>query len=764
MSMRIKCPCGQLLTTTQASVAKHVRCPNCQQVLRVPAAKPAAEVLVDTFSAPARSSSQAASPSRASDPLHRNPHHHATRPKPNSPRPSRWMPGAIVAATMMGMIGVGIIAIWLLWAERDGVVDPITSNFEPIANIEKGERVNRENVAGENEFGARLPNPASVGRDANETAMLRIADQFVRHARENERKEAVAMIDSKLFYSRLYSANGSYEAMLNEIPVAKLLGNFGSYALDGAAVGGRRHWDVIGVSEFDGLPGVVLRYYVETKPPLEPLLEPALFDRMASMVSYDQFTQAAGNLLSKEGENTSQFDRYYLSEHMIHQAFPARAGYMMMVFDFQTETPKLVDLVNVMGQSPLSKSGAHVFLADFQMLGVKGSKDRYGTKPTQLSVYGISDAPGGAAWTRGDAEDERRAKQKLADEAARAAQKRPVRLAKLAQAYFKSDPSLDEELSDFRRDFPNDLGFEMAIVFAKMGSKNPTFTEAKDARVVTAAKTLFERWDDPFFLYVQALAASQNGDRVESDALFHRCIASGFATTDLFIQRLQVAVDESNVENILATLRQWSDAWALDDSSPHQEKRDRVASAYAKLEKSMNPDPTVGEVLRGGRGGPMGGRGGPMGGRGGRMGASNPRFAESPIQPEFGNPQESRPGGDRSGYGGPNGNRMGGRNAMGRDSAMGQPPIPSGRHVPSPMTGPQVVIKISSNHEFSGNDIAKGLAGKLGIRGYQFSQSNQAATLTLSYSGTLDSIAKAIDFGNVESADEKSKTITVVIP
>ncbi|MEZ6086541.1 MAG: hypothetical protein R3C05_00590 [Pirellulaceae bacterium] len=80
------------------------------------------------------------------------------------------------------------------------------------------------------------------------------------------------------------------------------------------------------------------------------------------------------------------------------------------------------------------------------------------------------------------------------------------------------------------------------------------------------------------------------------------------------------------------------------------------------------------------------------------------------------------------------------------------------------MTGPKVVVKISSKHSFKGNDLVKPLSSKLGVKGFQFSQSNNNASLTLSYSGTAQSVADAITFGKVDSVDEASRTVTVTIP
>ncbi len=189
------------------------------------------------------------------------------------------------------------------------------------------------------------------------------------------------MIDAKLFHARLYSSKGSYEAMTEDIPAAKLLSNFGGYALDGARVGGHRHWQIIGISEFERSPGVVLRYYVEPQSPLDALTDAKLFNRLGAVISYEQLSQKASQLFTSDGQKTSQFDHYSLSGHAIYQAFPARAGYMMLVFDKSQSDPKLVDLVNVLGQAPLSRTGSHVFLEDYHTIG---GLDR--AKPTAQSV------------------------------------------------------------------------------------------------------------------------------------------------------------------------------------------------------------------------------------------------------------------------------------------------------------------------------------------------------------------------------------------
>jgi len=648
---------------------------------------------------------------------------------------------AIVAGIVIGLSGAAVWLLMPLFVDSERVEDNFTP-LEPIAS---------SNIAASKLIDAPEGKPAGsaalAGRNDNESAMLAVAEQFLKHARQNEHHEAIAMIDAKLFHTRLYSSKGSYEAMTNDISATKLLSNFGSYAIDGAPVGGRRHWQVIGTSAFDGNPGVVLRYYVEPQSPLQAMTDPKLFNRLGAMVTYDQISQKASNLFTGDGQKTSQFDRIDLSSHGIRKAFPSRAGYMMLVFDCQEATPRLVDLVNVLGQAPLSRTGAHVFLADYRMFGGFGARERYSTKPSTISVYGISDGTSGASWDANDPGAEQRVKQKAAEEAAAVEQKRPRRLEKLVESWRQGAPSLNAELSAFRSDFPNDLGFELAIVLDKMAAPTPTFTPTDETFIVPATRALYEQWRDPFFLYVEALCALGNGRQADADALFAKCTAAGFAATEYFITRIQSAVDRTDTAAIVATLEEWNRAAATDGSVPLPEQLGKLARSYEELDRALNPQPTVGEMM-------AGGMRGPAGSRGGRPGFANERFSGSP---DMANPSDQP-------FGGGAPPQSSGSPFSQRDGMPPRPGFGAGPSKPPEPSGPQVVIKITSSRGFDGNQILMALGKKLGTQNYNFSQSNQTATFNLSFAGPFQEVVKAIDFGTIDATDEAARTITVTIP
>jgi hypothetical protein len=580
--------------------------------------------------------------------------------------------------------------------------------------------------------------------------MLAVTEQFLKHARQNEHHEAIAMIDAKLFHTRLYSAKGSYEAMKKDISATKLLKNFSGYALDGAPVGGRRHWQVIGTSKFDGNPGVVVRYYVEPQSPLKALTEPKLFNRLGAMVTYDQVSEKAPNLFTGDGQKKSAFDQLNLSEHAIRKAFPSRAGYMMLVFDFQEATPRLVDLVNVLGQAPLSRTGAHVFLADYRVFGGSGPRETYGTKPSNLSLYGLSDGTSGATWDANDPAAKQRVMQMIADEEAAVERLRPRRLEKLVELFHRNDQSLNAELTAFRSDFPDDLGFELAIVLTKMANPTRTFTPAEEALIVPATKALYAQWNDPFFLYVEALCALGNNRQADAEALFAKCTAAGFSTTEYFMTRIQSAVDRSDRAAIVATLEEWNRAAATEGLTPVPETLAMLAKRYEELDRTLNPQPTIGEMM-------AGGARGPRGPRGSRPGMANDQFSASPETAE--NFNQPTGGGNRS---------QNPSSPFSQPNAMGPPPgfRPGPRQPPTPTapTGPQVIIKITSSKGFDGNQLAKELAQKLGTQNFNFSQSNQTATLNISFPGPLQAVVDQIDFGKVDSREEATRTIHVTIP
>lgn len=749
MPIRLKCACGQLLNVQKSSIGKKVRCPSCQAVLQVPASVAPAKPVSDPFAdIPPPKTSRGPMPS-ATRPL-QSPRTRPTRPKPNSNHGGLIKIAAVAGGILVGLIGVVGACVWLVLPLFEGT-PRVEDNFTPLAPESIASTAANKPM---DASASTPPSPAVlVGRNANESAMLAVTEQFLKHARQNEPHEAIAMIDAKLFHTRLYSAKGSYEAMQKDISATKLLKNFSGYALDGAPVGGRRHWQVIGTSQFDGNPGVVVRYYVEPQSPLKALTEPKLFNRLGAMVTYEEVSEKARNLFTGDGQKKSAFDQLNLSGHAIRKAFPARAGYMMLVFDFQEATPRLVDLVNVLGQAPLSRTGAHVFLADYQVYGGRGPRETYGTKPSNLSLYGLSDGTSGATWDANDPAAEQRVMQMIADEEAAVERLRPRRLEKLVELFHRNDPSLNAELTTFRSDFPDDLGFEMAIVLDKMANPTPTFTPAEEALIVPATKALYAQWNDPFFLYVEALCALGNSRQADADSLFAKCTAAGFSTTEYFMMRIQSAVDRSDTAAIVATLEEWNRTAATEGLAPEPETLAMLAKSYEELDRILNPQPTIGEMM-------AGSARGPMGPRGSRPGIANDQFSASP---ETSGPSgQTFGGGDRSqGPSSPFSQRNGMGPPPGFRTDPNRPPATTGPPAP---TGPQVIIQITSSKGFDGNQLAKELAQKLGTQNFNFSQNNQTATLNIAFPGPLQAVVDQIDFGKVDSREEATRTIHVTIP
>ena len=75
-----------------------------------------------------------------------------------------------------------------------------------------------------------------------------------------------------------------------------------------------------------------------------------------------------------------------------------------------------------------------------------------------------------------------------------------------------------------------------------------------------------------------------------------------------------------------------------------------------------------------------------------------------------------------------------------------------------------MIVKISSQKQFKGNELAKALAEKLGAKNFRYSQGGNNGTLTIAYEGSLKSVTEAIEFGSVQSSDETARTITITIP
>ncbi|MEZ6086540.1 MAG: hypothetical protein R3C05_00585 [Pirellulaceae bacterium] len=498
MSLRVKCPCGQVLSAPDNAAGKRVRCPKCQALLQVPAPAPMVAELFEPgpFESQTFDAEPFASAGDGFDDL----------PQQNAPAPSYYQSAAgshpkrayrgifVGLAIAIGVLGLISIGAWLAWNfAAPYVADAMKGDemeFEPLSEV-SGEAstsglpvgVDGSDALAGGDASLNAPAAPLQGRNATETAMLELANRFVTFANANKHKEAVGMIDAKMFHSRLYSSKGSYEAMKKDIPAGKLLSNFANYALDGETNDGKRHWKVIGLSKYDGTPGVILRYYVDPETARGVLESDSMYDRLMPLVTYPEFKQAAEGAFAKLNLEASHFDRYRLDSHAIHNAFPQRAGYMMLVIDCQEAAPRLVDLVNVLGDAPLSRTGALVFLDDYHTFGGFGERETYGTQPITATIFGVTPQSGAIVWSSNDKDGERRAKEKAA--AAQEAIERlmPYRLPLLIGAARQNSPNLEAELAAFRQDFPNDFRFDMGLVFSLMSSSKPKFNAASDKLV-----------------------------------------------------------------------------------------------------------------------------------------------------------------------------------------------------------------------------------------------------------------------------------------
>ena len=80
------------------------------------------------------------------------------------------------------------------------------------------------------------------------------------------------------------------------------------------------------------------------------------------------------------------------------------------------------------------------------------------------------------------------------------------------------------------------------------------------------------------------------------------------------------------------------------------------------------------------------------------------------------------------------------------------------------MTGTVTKIQLTASGRFNPNQLAKPIADKLKISSYQSSRNGNTGTITLSYAGPIESLRQLIDFGDIESVDEDTRTIHVRLP
>ncbi|XZE44509.1 hypothetical protein SH467x_004118 [Pirellulaceae bacterium SH467] len=594
---------------------------------------------------------------------------------------------------------------------------------------------------------------------------LEIAEKFANYAKQGWSNAAIRMMSERRFDKRqLEGPTPSYEAIMQHVPGGKALVHFSTKLFESTPYDDRfRHWRVLGESKFMGQPAVLLRYYADPDSPLKRFISYDKLEKDIKVITLEELQQAAPELKfpvqgRKQGRDSQFPDTFTF--------LPPRFGYMLLVLEPEEDGLHLVDLVNVMGQVPLSQVCASIFLQDWRVTlnGPSGRPNnaellKRAEKEGKMerSIYGSSPRqehrsithewiPTPRLWylppAPEDALELDESEQWLKDWIAERPESRTVHLVKIPHALERDSAEAAHLIAEFQRHHPGDPGADLAVMTFVMTPLQPRLPESLLPVIDQSATRLYETYRDPMMLYVRALVHEAKGDWPASERFLKQASAEGFLATRTVMAPYEKAIDRGDKETALAALREISAYWATAALNRTSEMTDQISNAWARAQnladRSGGGD-SASNSSEAAKDTPEGWKQTRE-----RVKARRNRDNSPPqTRPDYIDPQMSAGFGDES------------TRKLGAGSP--QSSVPAGG-------AGKVLFIIQSKSRFDPNSLVQKLTTRLGTKNHQMSGSGNAARITVGFSGSLDEAAAAVDFGKVIAKDIPSRTITVELP
>ena len=800
MSVQFRCPCGASLRSNASMAGKKVTCPKCGKGLMIKGQQ------AETIEPNEPKRPKAPEPSLAPETYDPFPSQAPTQsyaspslggPMVNRPKKAaRKAPAWLVPVALGALAILGAAAGYALFGPKAS----ISSAFRPAENASKDpsgatQRASEPSPPGATSGAKSGANGgagpeqgfvafASLGpeKSTSSSPAIQVAEEFIGFARKGQSDRAVKMIAPEDFDKRQKDgASASWEAIMKDLEAPRVLNHMVSGSLESTPLNDSfRHWRVLGETEYQGEPAVLLRYYSDPEYPRELITgsgrfdQPAKLEKLAKTMTFDEFNAVAEDLIY--GTKSSQVgvtpDRPETLGFL-----PPRFGYVMLILEPTAQRPKVVDIVNVLGQVPMSQIAGAIYLKSWQVISTGGGSEseykarldkaaRIGKKA--FSIYGTVPGPadstlapqllsGPELWYRWPKEKnagkdpfEETIEKSLNEWLSNQTASRTTRLVQIAQSLQTKPELAPEWINKFRDAHAGDPGADLAVISFAMTSIEPRMPESLLGVIDDSAERLYKTFNDPFMLYVRALVQQARGDSAGAQKRLAEANRAGFISMRMLREPFEEALKREDKPSVMAALKQIAKYWSqadLDKSGSYVPQFRDAWNVAKQNAEGVNSDLVQRDPISGGLG-----RRGPTSSRGG----GDPR-----------QPPTDRPGG-QAGPGGPAG--PGGASVPGRPSNLNgertRPGSPGGfGPAPPAIEGSRsvrFVIQTKTSADFAA--ILEKLKQKLGTGNFQMSASGNSATITLGFEGPFQEAVTAVDFGKVTKQDEASRTITVEAP
>jgi hypothetical protein len=624
----------------------------------------------------------------------------------------------------------------------------------------------------------------SVGPETTSasTPALKLAEEFANYARQGSADLALKMIANEDFEKRLNDGpTASWEAIMKKLETPRVLGHLRSKSLESTPMDeGFRHWRVLGETKHEGQPAVLLRYYSDPEYPRQLISKSDKMLELTQILSMEEFKGQAKDLVLYHAKDRNRNAAPSMPD--THGFLPPRFGYMLLILDNSGAQPKIVDILSVLGQVPMSQIAGHIFMRDYQVIQIgSGSESEFRKRLDKanavgrkaFSFYGtVSNTTDSSQiqetiqspplWFREPENigpDFKQKSNKTINEwLASHEPSRTARLIKVAHALDQASSDASGFINEFKNQYPGDPGADLAVISFAMTSLEPRLPEQFLSLIDQSAESLFKTFNDPFMLFVRGLVQQAKGDQAASDKFMQQASQAGFVAMRMLRKPFEQAVQSGDKEASLAALKQIGDYWStkanLDKSSnaegqfenlwttaknkadgvnSHLVQRDPISGGLGRRDPGKNPESSsLGSAA-------------PPGLQAGRSRAgSDPNM--QPNDP--GGPTRREPGFSR-----PQG--------PGRQPGPG---VPGGFPPPAEPSSANVRFVLESKSALDAASILEKLKEKLKASNFQMSSSGNKATITLGFAGAFEDAIKAVDFGKVTKKDQATRTIHIELP
>jgi hypothetical protein len=322
------------------------------------------------------------------------------------------------------------------------------------------------------------------------------------------------------------------------------------------------HWSVLGVHQTDRQLGVLIRYFYE---PLSMTVNPVDWILACRRIlSQEEITQVTKDALrtNSEPSTTNVLDALSLNDQSTPKQLllTPRFGYLVLVFQGDTEQVVCTDLVGIPGDVPLSR----VMQANSQG-DPQARPDKDTTRITdffgEYQTFADRSVAGSVFFK--NSEDQEYTIDEIHRFIQSISEPRAKRLAEIAEAATLDPGQLNARMMRFRKEFPNDMGADSLLIsiwFSVDKGKRSTISYEDIGKVyVESAHRLYLKTSDPLLLEIKSRMYRFHGRIQDADKSLLAAEETNHQSIYLYQLRIQESIDAGNKENLIDYLTKLND-------------------------------------------------------------------------------------------------------------------------------------------------------------------------------------------------------------